>query len=168
MFELREATRADAWAIDEITVEAWRTSFSGSVPADVLEGQQVGARADYFRSRLPSETPYQTTVAVEGETVIGYVHVAASRDDDGIGLPEISALYVSPRHHRKGVGRALVHHAMQWISATGSSEVTLWTLRDVASTRRFYEALGGRCDLEKSEEIRGHDLPHVRYRFQIS
>ncbi len=155
--------------MDEITVEAWQASFRGSVPDDVVEGQHTGPRGDFFRSHLPSGPPSHTAVATEGGTVIGYVHVGPSRDEDGKGLLEVWGLYVSPRHHRRGVGRTLMQHAIQWIESAGHSEMTLWTLSDVASARRFYEAMGGQWDLaNKSESVRGHDLALVRYRFRLS
>ena len=169
VFSLREAGPADSQSIDEITVEAWQTCFRGAVSDDLLDAQQAGQRGAYFRTHLPSEPPYLTVVAVDDDDVIGYVHVGPCRDEDSACRAEIWGLYVSPRRHRKGVGTALMRRAMGWIRSGGLSEATLWTLRDVPATRRFYEAVGGEWDLgEKSEHVRGHDLRQVRYRFRVS
>jgi GNAT superfamily N-acetyltransferase len=154
--------------MDEITVEAWQSCFKGAVPDEVLDAQEVGPRGDYFRSHLPAEPPYFTLVASDDGTVVGYIHLGPCRDDDGGDRSEIWGLYVVPRLHRRGIGRVLLTRALEWAGAAGHSEATLWTLRDVAPTRWFYEAAGGEWDLgEKVERVGGHDLHQVRYRFRL-
>jgi GNAT superfamily N-acetyltransferase len=155
--------------MDKITVAAWRKSYRGAIPDEVVDAQQTGPRGDFFRSQLPSEPPFHTAVATVGSAVVGYVHVGPNRDGDEAPPFEIWGLYVAPEHHRNGIGRTLLRHAIGWIVSAGGSEATLWTLRDVGSTRRFYEAMGGVWDrAEKSETVGGAPLAHVRYLFEFS
>jgi len=155
--------------MDEITVAAWRTSYRGAVPDAVVDAQQTGPRGDFFRFQLPSEPPFHTAVATAGSAVVGYVHVGPNSDEDDSLSFEIWGLYVAPEHQRSGIGRTLIHHAFGWIMSVGGSEATLWTLRDVGPTRRFYEAMGGVWDqAEKSETVDGSTLTQVRYRFRLS
>ena len=155
--------------MDELTVVAWRKSFRGAIPASVIDAQRPGPRGDYFRSALPSLPPYHTAVVTDEGRVVGYVHTGPNRDDDDAGESEIWGLYVDPGHQRRGFGRTLMEHALEWVGSQGYSEVTLWTLKDVLTTRRFYEAMGGRVDpIERSVSIHGTDLQEVRYRFRLS
>jgi len=74
-------------------------------------------------------------------------------------------MYVDPDHHRRGVGRLLMGRAIEWIRDAGAG-ATLWTLRDVPGTRRFYEAMGWWADgAAKTVTMQEHPLHHVRYRF---
>jgi len=160
--DLRAAERGDADAIGGLVVRAWHASFRGVVADDAVDAQDPERHAACFRDALPSRHPFTTLVAVEGGAVAGFVHIGAGRDGDTGGLPEVWGCYVDPDHHRRGVGRALMGAAAEVI---GPSPATLWTLRDAADTRRFYEALGWRPDgAAKTVPVAGHRLAHVRYR----
>ncbi len=91
----------------------------------------------------------QITVALRGQHVIGFIAMIG----DFIG-----ALFVSPDHHRVGIGRALVGFEAER-RATMSVEV----YEDNAKARAFYEALGfaqtGRRD--RDHRGRAHALVHM-------
>ena len=73
-------------------------------------------------------------------------HIVA-RDDDGtiLGMAairgnEVARLYVHPRCHGKGVGKALFAEAVSMIAAAGFTEVTVAAL--VENAAAFYRAQG--------------------------
>jgi len=70
-------------------------------------------------------------VAVENGVILGMVVVNGN---------QIARLYVHPKHHRRGVGRALFEAAVNRIREAGFSEVKLGALVDDAVA--FYRAMG--------------------------
>lgn len=70
-------------------------------------------------------------VACENGAILGMVVVNGN---------EISRLYVHPKHHRRGVGRALFEAAVNRIREAGFTEVKLGALVDGAVA--FYKAMG--------------------------
>jgi ribosomal protein S18 acetylase RimI-like enzyme len=57
---------------------------------------------------------------------------------------ELYALYVHPRHWRRGFGRALFDAAAAWLAARRRRRLLVGVLAANAPARRFYEAAGGR------------------------
>lgn len=91
--------------------------------------------------------------------------VQASRDEDGAGVGEVTAIYLLDSHWGQGAGRELMAAAVEHLGAAGFTEATLWVLESNARARRFYEAAGWRPDgTVKVDESRGFPLREVRYR----
>ena len=86
----------------------------------------------------------QVHVARSDDAVVGFIAV----DRHSERAAEIHVMAVSPEHHRRGIGRLLVHHASHELRASGVLYLQVKTLspsREDASyekTRLFYEALG--------------------------
>lgn len=80
--------------------------------------------------------------ALDGNEVVGWVHVELRRPVFCEPFAEITALVVSDHHRRMGVGRALAERAGTWAEAQHTHD-----LRAVAQLHRedaleFYEGLG--------------------------
>jgi ribosomal protein S18 acetylase RimI-like enzyme len=107
-------------------------------------------------------------VLEQNSAIIGFVTFGASRDrdTDQQSVGEIHALYIEPKHWRKGHGSALVDAAIVSLQASGYSEATLWTLYKNERASRFYRALGFEADGATKIETRadGTELYEVRYR----
>jgi ribosomal protein S18 acetylase RimI-like enzyme len=161
---VRAATPDDADAIVEASVRAWEEGFRGIVPAEI-DPRQAWDR-DLVRERL-TEAEGKTGHAV-GELdgrVMGYVVFGASRDRDAPRRTgEIWALYVHPEAWRRGLGRALVDHALGELRERRFRGATLWTLAGSPSARAFYEACGlAPTGASQRREALGNAL-EVRYR----
>jgi len=76
-------------------------------------------------------------VFAAGDPPVGFVSV-----DIVDGCAHIDQLSVLTDHGRRGIGRALVDHAVQWARATGLPAVTLTTFRDVPWNAPFYRQVG--------------------------
>ncbi len=85
-----------------------------------------------------------TWVALDGEDVVGFLSVKQHFPHSA----EVYVMGISSQWHRKGIGRALVEHAEQWLAAEGCRFFQVKTVSassddpSYAKTRQFYLALG--------------------------
>jgi ribosomal protein S18 acetylase RimI-like enzyme len=127
------ATRADlaAWRVLAAEAEPLFGAMVG-VPAfeGALERAVEGGRA--FCVRAGGAGP--------GAALLGGLLISTSRAP----IYSIGWLAVSEQARRRGVGRALVEHALSMISPPATVEVVTFTSEQPggAAARRFYEALG--------------------------
>jgi ribosomal protein S18 acetylase RimI-like enzyme len=159
--EVRQATGADAHAIENVRVRAWRVAYRHAYPPDDLDALPVdGAR---WRGRLEVPPPGWSTFVVEdGGAVVGFASVGPSRDEDELG--ELYAIYVDPDAWSTGAGRALIEAAERRLERDYEGAL-LWVLEDNPRARRFYERAGWAPDgARKAEERLGVRAPEVRYR----
>ena len=125
---VRRALPADAPAIAEVHVRAWRVAYRGLLPDELLDALSVEERARNWSGLIGTGTGL-TFVACTPE-VSGFASL--------IGR-EIAALYVEPDRWRQGIGSALLREAL---TAAGEGAVTVWSLADNAPALRFYERFG--------------------------
>jgi GNAT superfamily N-acetyltransferase len=161
---VRAATPEDANAIVEVALRAWEEGFRGIVPPEI-DAERAWNR-DRVSARLaqPERETGHLVAELDGR-VMGYLVLGPSRDRDAPPrVWEIWALYVHPEAWRRGLGRALIAHALAELREAGCDTVTLWTLAESASARAFYEACGFVHDgaLQRREAL-GNPV-EVRYR----
>ncbi|MEO1201204.1 MAG: GNAT family N-acetyltransferase [Pseudomonadota bacterium] len=95
-------------------------------------------------------------VAADGDALLGYYTLA----DLGAGSFELDALFVDPPHIGKGVGRALLDHALKSLAARGGRRLTI---QGDPNASGFYEAAGARLvGARASGSIPGRELPLYR------
>jgi GNAT superfamily N-acetyltransferase len=111
----------------------------------------------------------ETTVADEGDEIVGFSAFGAARDEDAGGAGEIYALYVDPDRWGSGVGRELLRDSRRRLVAAEFSEAILWVLRGNESAERFYEADGWHRDgATREEDPYGPRVEVRRFRRSLS
>ncbi|MFC7876747.1 GNAT family N-acetyltransferase [Isoptericola sp. NPDC057391] len=125
---LRPATAGDADAVARIWREGWADAHLGHVP-DALAAARTPAS---FRERA-LERAADTTVAVRGDDVVGFVMVAED---------EVDQLYVDRAARGGDVGGALLRRAEQDVRAAGHPRAWLAVATGNAPGRRFYARQG--------------------------
>jgi ribosomal protein S18 acetylase RimI-like enzyme len=167
---VRPATVSDAARIAHIHVATWRTAYRGLMPDDYLAGLSEDRRADFWRKRLAESRGAVIVCERDGE-VVGFCDLVSSRDTDAepVGVGEIAAIYVLPKHWRRGVGVALCRCAMQMGQSLGFSMITIWVLETNIPAIRFYEAQGLRPDGARKKEKLTSDfeITEVRYVLEL-
>jgi GNAT superfamily N-acetyltransferase len=160
---IRSAELHDAQRIAEITVAAWRASYIGIVPDEVLARQSVGRHFDYWSSPEAFAADMRTWVVASSDVVVGFVHLGPVRPEPGelIEGCELWGIYVDPEYQGQGLGRSLMRAAVEHFRSIGCETAYLWVWRDNLSTRRFYESVGWELD---TTVARSKPLPQVRYR----
>lgn len=160
---LRPATTLDARAIAHVHRESWRTTYTGILPLDVIEGQ-AGRRSEAaWLARLDHRGPVEATwVAERGGNVVAFASCGPARHLlEGLEA-EVYALYVLRDHQRQGVGRELLRACARQFVRNGLFGFYLWVLK-ANRARLFYETLGGEEIGQKSERLGVHSFSQVAY-----
>ncbi|GIF78565.1 GNAT family N-acetyltransferase [Asanoa siamensis] len=155
MVTIRPETRDDIDAVAALHVRAWQAGYAGMIPAEVLDALDPAQRAAR-RREWHDATEFQTLVATDGPTIIGFTTVGPYRHqqdrtalDPAVG--EVLAIYLEPDRVGTGVGRALMAAALAELAARGFREVRLWVLEANHRSRRFYAKAGFAEDGERAE-----------------
>ncbi|PYM22789.1 MAG: N-acetyltransferase [Candidatus Rokuibacteriota bacterium] len=170
---IRPATADDARRIAEIHVRAWHAAYRGLVPDALLSSLSIDEREARWResvTRAETDPRDQVWIAERADTVLGFVLIGPSRDDDASATTgEVYAIYVEPALVGTGIGRLLFSHAVATLASHGFTRASLWVLEANAESRRFYAAAGWRPDgRRKVERQRQFELIEVRYACTLS
>jgi ribosomal protein S18 acetylase RimI-like enzyme len=171
---VRAATADDAADIVRINVYGWRRAYRGIVPDDVLAAMSIEDRVDRYRHRMGQASDFETLVAQDGDSVVGYVSLGPYRvgQRDGVlsrRVGEVVAIYVDPARWGTGTGRLLMTSALNRLAERRFQSVRLWVLADNSQARRFYERAGFTPDGAHASYPVGRpdgtvvDLPELRY-----
>ncbi len=142
--DIHEAGCADAAAIARVSVDTWRTTYTGLVPDSVLAHMNYTDRERTWAAKLCAPDPplfaYAATAA-DG-SVVGFASGGPEREADPIYTGELYALYILAHRQRNGLGRLLVAAVAARLLADGHRALLLWVLA-TNPARGFYERLGG-------------------------
>ena len=163
---VRTATGADVEAIARVHVESWRSAYKDLLPDDYLAGLSAERRIDVWR-RLVADVAEDRGVLVldDQDVVVGFSHYSPSRDEDAdLGTGEVTSIYLSASHWRRGGGSQLLEAAIGRLRDGGFRRATLWVLDGNERARAFYEAHGWARDTASKVDDRGTvELHEVRY-----
>ena len=159
---VRAATAADANAIAQIHVDAWRAAYRGTMPDDYLDSLQVAERERMWSGVLARPAPAKLVV---NEPLTAFCYYGPSRDGEE-GVAEIYALYVRPDAWRQGAGRLLCEHAHADMRQREFPAVALWVLITNTLARNFYDRIGYAPDGAERQNTRltRFALHEMRYR----
>jgi ribosomal protein S18 acetylase RimI-like enzyme len=147
--KLRTAGPADLPAMAEVFVAAWRDGYRGVVPDAVIDGWTP----DSAQAELGEGTGLDVVALDDADTVIGFVRYQSD-------ARYLASLYVAPSAGGRGVGRALLRHALD---AMAGQVVTLWVFEANARARVLYERAGFRPDGGRMVDPRWQ-TPQIRLR----
>ncbi len=139
---VRPATLRDAKAITELHNATVCAAFKSATPNAPVPVAALEKNLAHWREAIEYAEP-QVQVAVDGDTIVGFVGFDRSRDK---GTPqtmgEIWSIYVASSHWDKGVGLALWDAAREGLQEEGCTHVTVWI--PIANDRalRFHELAG--------------------------
>ena len=164
--KVRAAAVADAPAIAQIHVEAWRVAYRGLLPDDEILKVSVEERRGFWQGALARSGPGKVDLAEDGAAPVGFCSYGPTRDDDAGTVAEIYAVYVHPEHWRRGAGRLLCEHAARAAAERGHEAITLWVVKGNERACRFYERIGFAPDGGARSNTRFLAAPfdEIRYR----
>ena len=164
---IRPAAIADAAAIAQVRVDAWRDTYRGMIPDAYLANMSVpGSTAVWQRILNTHSDRTSVFVAEDASGVIGFAS-GNLRDPRKLGFDaELSAIYVRPERQRGGIGRRLVSVIAAARRAQGATGLIVWLIAGNKAARAFYEALGGELLVEQPFQWDGLDLVEAGYGFR--
>jgi ribosomal protein S18 acetylase RimI-like enzyme len=168
---LRGATRADARAIAEIHVAAWRAAYRELMPQSYLASLSVDDRARKWEKTIAKPGPAQLALAELDGELAGFCLYGPTRDRvEAADVAEIYAVNVHPARWRQGAGRLLCAHALNEAAAREHTSMTLWVMSGNGRARRFYRHLGFSSDgaARINTQLIGSPFDEVRYRKAIA
>jgi GNAT superfamily N-acetyltransferase len=161
---IRPATPADAFAIAQVRVDAWRTTYKGMIPDAYLAAMTVEDSAALWAKVLTADpNPTSVFVAENAGGVVGFAagHMLAELR---YGLnAELSAVYLVGEAQRTGTGQRLVATVAAAQRAHGANGLIVWVIAGNKTARAFYEKLGAELLVEQPFTWDGMDLVEAGY-----
>ena len=157
---------ADAEALAQVHVAAWRETYRGLLPDAFLARMSEAGHARRFRRELERPGPHDVTLAAMNPYgVFGYVSGGPSRAPGAEGEAEIATLYVLRQAQGRGVGRRLLTDAVRALAARGAQSLAISVLAENAQARAFYEHLGGVAEAPREAHGPGGRVWEATYRW---
>ncbi len=177
---VRNAVTADAAAMGRLHVRAWQWGYRGVMPDAYLDGLNADDRTALWRDRIgatglpPILVAELTTrgqggpVATGADEVVGFAAFGTESSATTNPCGELYALNIDPDHWGRGIGRALLNRATDWLVDLGHAEAVLWVVPENARARALYESEGWVSDgAVATEEIHGVTVTDIRYRKRL-
>lgn len=173
---IRSAYIEDASSIANIHLACWKTNYQNIISQVFLDSLKWQDRLEN-RQRIIREDPCIQLVALYEDRIVGFcdagklyfrknqilsIEQQQKRDEPG----EIYAIYISPEHQKKGIGKALFLETKEQLAQKNLIPFVVWTLKDNYVSRQFYEALGGKLVDVAEGTWGGQKCRLVAYRFE--
>jgi len=150
---IRETSLDDIIAVRKMQAQSWLDTYpneesgiSKELIKDTIDHWLIPENLEgsvAFMSNIIGNPNNFHHVAVDGDKVIGFVHVS-DVDDEQV----LQALYVDKNHHGKGVAQKLMIQAMNWLDKTKPIKLEVADYNDRAIA--FYRKYG--FDIEPDSE----------------
>ncbi|MEX3857647.1 MULTISPECIES: GNAT family N-acetyltransferase [Paraburkholderia] len=164
---LRPATLEDAALIASIHSASWQATYRGLLPDAFLDGEVTRERAAYWEARLGAPGGERRIVLIAelaGEP-IGFVCVERQPESAwGVLLDNLHAL---PGYQGIGVGKTLMHAAVDWTRAQGEAQLYLYVLEGNTAAIGFYERHGWQLVGAEPDHMGGVDITALRYVYRL-
>lgn len=149
---------ADAEALAQAHVTAWRETYQGLLPDAYLARMSIPAHARRFAHQLLRPGSDDVTLAAASAAgIVGYAQGGPSRRR-APGEAEIATLYLVRAAQSHGLGRRLLTDTARALAAHGATSLVISVLRDNVAARAFYEHLGGEAEPPRQEPGPGGGL----------
>lgn len=173
---VRPARRADAAAVTEIQVRAWRHGYRDLLPDGVLD-QVTGPEAmEAWQDKwaeaaaAPPSPRHRLLVAVASDLVVGFAAhgPAEDADLDAATTAELITLLVDPMHARAGHGSRLLAATADLLREDGFGTLISWVFEDDEVTRTFLGSAGWGPDGTARTLDMGEPVRQIRLHTDIS
>lgn len=164
---VRVAWADDASAIAEVQVAAWRASYDGLLPAEVLDALDATQLAAGWHEAMqhPPDARNRVLVALERNHVRGFCVTGPAEDPDAdpVATGQLDDLTVAPEHRGNGHGSRLLQAAVDTLVADRFTLALTWLATTDDRTRSFLTGAGWAADgAHRTLDLRGDGSTTVK------
>jgi GNAT superfamily N-acetyltransferase len=161
---IRPANPADATAIAQVRVDAWRTTYKGMIPDAYLAAMKVEDSAALWEKILTAgPNSASVFVAANPGGIVGFASGNMLKEQKHGLDAELSAVYLVRDAQRAGIGQRLVGTVAAAQRAHGATGLIAWVIAANKAARAFYEKLGAELLIEQPFAWDGMDLVEAGY-----
>ena len=165
---IRPAAPQDVEAIARVHIDSWRAAYRGLMPDAVLDRLDYAESAERWTGRVADKELVALVAETDGTDgsdagrIVGFALGGHERSGDPVYTAELYAIYLDPRHLRRGTGTLLVRALAQALCDRGHRSLLVWVL-SANPARHFYTALGAEWVRAATLTIGGAELPEEAY-----
>ena len=137
---LREAKISDASSLAAISIEVWIGTYLKRGVSAFFANYALSEFTTLKSEKLVADSNQFILVSENDEGIDGFIRVSSGSTApvSGCSSMEISTFYVQPRHHGIGIGKMLLHAALEHCRKRGAESVWLTTNAENAPAIAFY------------------------------
>ncbi|MEO6920865.1 MAG: N-acetyltransferase [Collimonas sp.] len=123
-----------------LSIQVWLHTYATEGVSDDLAREVLSTFTPTYFHDLIVDPDYRLFVKVDGVNLLGYIllDLDSSCEEQNYGGVEVDTLYVQEHFHGRGIGRALLDHAM----AQAGQRLWLTAWAGNAQALGFYKAYG--------------------------
>jgi GNAT superfamily N-acetyltransferase len=133
------AQPADLPIVRRLAREIWLRHYPGIISGEQIEYMLAQGYSSAALMKYLTSVDAGLAIAIGTNAPVGFVGWCRQ---DGVAVMKLEKLYVLPEHHREGVGRALIEHAVMRASQCGCTTMMLNVNRQNGGAIRAYERCG--------------------------
>ncbi len=137
---IRGAIAADSMSLTALSIQVWLHTYATEGVSDALAREVLSTFTPAYFQALIDDAGYRLFVDVHDDNLLGYILLDLDSPcaTNNYGGVEVDTLYVQEHFHGRGIGRALLDHAI------GNAGERLWLTAWAGNTQAlgFYKAYG--------------------------
>lgn len=137
---VRFATADDARAMASVHVQAWRSTYRGLMPDELLDAPGFVERREAFWTTVLTDPRFEAHTAAVAESageIVGIAMTGPSGETDVDVERTLFVLYVLDTHHGSGAGDALLDTVLDRVESAA-----LWVADPNPRAQAFYRKYG--------------------------
>ena len=137
---VRLATPADASAVANVFIDAWRGSYRGIVADSIIDALDLKDTTKWLGEIIANKSTQTLVAETAPGHVVGFTTFGMEPENPGYG--HVFSLYVSSAASGQGIGRLLLEKALAVLDPLSVRPVTLWVFEENARARKLYTNAG--------------------------
>jgi len=141
VLDIRPAADGDIAGVARVVVDSWRSTFTGLLPADFLDGMSYAQQEQRHRRTFATpDTSYH--VATADGAIVGFASGGPTRRPEFSHENELYAIYILPGFQHRNIGSTLFRYVVSDLHSSGRTGLVAVAL-GLNPYRSFYERLDG-------------------------